>query len=174
MKLSLLVIFPFVLLTASCKRSSEDMLTRKWQEVSIDNPTMQGAIDEQQHFIDTMGAHTSPDENEHLYGIRDLDSLKTELINQVNAYHVEQQRIIDNTWFLFRKDGIVLLNSDEGVDSASWYLDEDKNLILDEMKLKGTGSTISMQILELTDTSLKLSFTQDNATSTVRFKPVKN
>lgn len=150
------------------------MLTRKWQEVSIDNPTMQSAIDEQERFIDTLGAHTSPEDNQHLYGIRDLDSLKRELSGQVNAYHIEQQRIIDSTWFLFRKDGIVLLNSDEGVDSASWYLDEDKNLILDEMKLKGTGSTITMQILELTDTSLRLSFTQDNATSTVRFRPAKN
>jgi len=163
-----------LLLAASCTQSNEQKITKRWQQESIRNPMMEQIIQEQQAFIDTLGANTTPAENDSLYGIRNIDSLKDALRQEIATFKKEQERVVKNTWFDFRKDGVLILNTDQIIDSASWYLEDDGHtLVLDEMKLKGSGDQVRMEVITLTNDKLQLKFMQGQDTSTVTFKPAK-
>lgn len=159
-----------LLLAASCKPGREDVLARKWQEVSIRNEQI-AKMEEQQAFLDTLGTHTTPAENIRLYGSSNIDSYKA--VNQafIDQYRSAQQEIVRNTWFDFRKDGVVYLHSGNGPDSAAWYFEEDGALVLDKLKLKGTGNNIRMEVLTLNDTSLKVRFELNHLTNEASFVP---
>ena len=84
-----------------------------------------------------------------------------------------QEHSIENTWFDFYKNGVVKMNFSGQLDSAKWQLDKEGKLVLDEQILKGSGTSIEMEIIELADTILKLKFNDNNGTSTVTFRPDK-
>ena len=65
------------------------------------------------------------------------------------------------------------MNFSGQVDSTKWYFDDEGALILDEMKMKGAGSKLKMDVIQLEDNILKLRFTEDGLTSTVTFEPQK-
>ena len=165
--------FAFCLLCVSCKKNPEQKLIGKWQEVAIINPQLDEAVHNQQVFADTVGSLTDSTQNVALYGTNNIDTMKARLKENLDSFRKAQFYAVKETWFDFRKGGLMYLHSDDGLDSSSWYLDEDGALILDEAKLKGAGSKIRMEILSVTDTLLKLQFTEQYLTSTAIFKPVK-
>jgi len=173
MKKLLLLAMPFTVLVFSCKNSREDMLAKKWQAVQLDNPEMDQMIKDQETFLDTFGKNTTEAENIANYGIKNTDSMRESLQVQLNDFKAMQEHAVKNTWFEFRKDGVALMNFSGQLDSTSWYFDEEGALILDEMKLKGAGNKIVMQVVDLKNDALKLKFTEEGMTSTVTFKPDK-
>lgn len=169
-----IALFPaaLLLLAASCTQKNEEKIQGRWQQVAIHNPVMEQIIAEQEAFIDTMGANTTPAQNDTMYHTQNLDSLREVLKQEIKTFKEDQDRAIQNTWFDFRKDGVLVLETDNLVDSSAWYLeDEGKTLVLDEQKLKGSGSQVRMEILKLAQDSMKLRFSQGQDTSTVTFKP---
>lgn len=168
-----LYIMGCVILLASCKADKEELIAREWHAVKLDNPQMDSTIRDQEAFVDSFGKNTDAVANKELYGIENVDSMRTILKQQLQEFKLIQQNAVKNTWFHFRKDGIALMNFSGQNDSANWYFDDEGALMLDEMKLKGFGNKLKMEILGLTEDSLKLRFTEDGLTSTVTFSPEK-
>lgn len=157
----------------SCKQKPEDIITRKWHAVDLSSPQMEQMIAEQQQFLDTFGKNSDAASNKLAYGVEDVDSMRRSLQLQLNDFKAMQDHAVKNTWFDIRKNGIAVMNFSGQVDSTNWYFDDEKNLVLDEMKLKGTGTKLIMEVVALADTAMKLRFTEDGVTSMVTFHPEK-
>ena len=169
----LFLLAPFVVFFTACKETKEDKIIKKWQAVALESPMMDQMINEQASFLDTFGTHTTPQQNDSMYGTRNVDSMRESLRLQLNDFKGMQDHAVKNTWFHFMKDGKALMNFSGQPDSTHWYFDDEGGLILDEMKMKGTGNKIRMDVVKLEDTVLKLRFTEDGMTSTVTFHPTE-
>ena len=158
----------------SCKPSNEELISRKWVAVAIDNPELTPErIAETRYFFDTVGKSTSPEVNEQLYGVRNMDSLREILKYQLEGELATQEAIVQHTWMDFHKDGRVAANfGTEKADTVNWYFEEG-NLFLDEMKYKGSGSKIKMEVLKLDKETLQIRFNENGFTSTATFKPAE-
>ncbi|MCD6064382.1 MAG: hypothetical protein K0R82_2293 [Flavipsychrobacter sp.] len=169
----LLLLVPIVVIFAACKDKKEEKITKKWQAVALESPTMDQMIADQAAFLDTFGKNTTPKQNDSLYGTQNVDSMRESLRLQLNDFKSMQEHSVKNTWFHFMKDGKAMMNFSGQPDSTNWYFDEEGALILDEMKMKGTGNKIKMDVVQLEDTVLKLRFTENGMTSTVTFHPTE-
>lgn len=145
------------------------MLIGSWHATQLINPQMDAMIKEGQDYIDTMGKNTDAATNRDLYGIENLDSMKHILQMQLDSIKRMQQDAVDQTRFQFRKDGVAVLTFTGSKDSTRWYFDDDGSLMLDELKEKGAGDKIRMQVLDLNDSILKLKFVDNGSNSTVIF-----
>jgi len=159
------------LLLFSCDNRDRD-LTGKWQAIKLDNPSLEEIVVEQQQFIDSFGSNTTPEQNDTLYGTRNIDSMRRELQLQVDSFKAIQQQTLEMTQFEFLKNKTAILYFGGAPDSASWYFDDDGALILDELKLKGTGTKTRMEIETLTKDTLRLRFTENGITSSATFRPL--
>jgi len=157
----------------SCKKTREELLCRKWQEVSTENPERDEMVKLQQAFIDTVGNNTTPQQNMEIYGFSNVDSFRRLLQSNMDSFMMLQQREVEQTQFEFKKEGIVYLRTGRRVDSASWKFEEDGVLLLDEQKLKGAGSQLHIEVLTLNDTALRVKFVEGAASAIANFKPVK-
>lgn len=169
MRYSILLVIP-ILLFASCKQSPEKMITKKWQLRAIYTESVQSAIDKQTHYIDTLGLHNTPEQNA-LLGITDLNAYKARLRSEVDTYKARQQRIIDQTSYEFKPNGVVTIYSANGNDDAAWHFEGDKKLVIVRKKEnRTTQSTVDL----LTKDSLKLTLVKDGMPSTAIFTPAKS
>ncbi len=173
MKKTIVAILSVIFLLTACKPGKEKMLTGKWQAVALDNPEVTQQLEESQRVMDTIGSHTTPEMNEKLYGKRNADTLRAMIRAQIDEARMMQQYFLDHTIFEFRKDKVAVLVFGGEPDSASWYFDEDGTLVLDDMKLKGTGDKTKMEVVSLTDSSLQLRYTENGSTSVASFRAVK-
>ncbi|RYG51579.1 MAG: hypothetical protein EOO01_08240 [Chitinophagaceae bacterium] len=169
------ILYFTLLLTAaaSCKPSKEELILKKWAATKVESPMLEKQIDEQKMFIDTIGTTTSADQNEKLYGVRNMDSMRVEMRKQLDLITGQQKEAIKNTWLHFNKDGTVAVNFGSSPDTVSWYFEDDSTLMLDEMKLKGTGSKIRMNVVKLQKDSLQLRFDENGFSSLATFQPAK-
>ncbi|PZF71005.1 hypothetical protein DN068_20085 [Taibaiella soli] len=158
---------------ASCGDQKRDLITRKWQAISLENETLDKDMAEKQQFMDTVGQHTTPEMNMALYGVPNTDTIKTILRAQMDEAKMVQQYTLEHTIFEFRPDKVAVLSFGSNPDSANWYFDDEGALILDDMAMKGAGDKTKMDIVTLNDTLLKLKYTEDGITSTATFKPMK-
>ena len=157
----------------SCTGKKRHRLVGAWQEVKIINPDLDAAMESQKLFGDTVGHSTTPEQNLALYGTSNIDSFRKAVNANLDSFRKAQSTAVNATKFDFLENGIIYIHSDEGVDSSNWYIDDDGALILDEAKLKGVGNRIRMEIVELSDTLLKLQYTEKFLSSTAVFKPIK-
>ncbi len=162
-----------VILLASCKQKREDIIARKWQETAIQNAQMDEVMHSQQAFIDTVGSHTDAATNLQAYGVTNIDSFRLLMQANMDSFKAVQKRVVASTQFDFRREGIVYIHTEEGLDSAAWSFEEDGLLLLDEQKLKGSGSQLHIEVVTLTDTLLNLKFKENTSTSNALFKPAK-
>lgn len=155
----------------SCKGDKKDMIARKWRAVSVANPALDSLIADRQVFLDTFGRNTDAETNEKIYGFRNVDSLRQSLKAEWKDMKDMQHHAVENTWFDFKKDGLVIMNFSGQADSSKWSIDKDGSLILTEPKSKPNAVSIKMEIVSLSDTSLKLRYNDNGGTSTVTFRP---
>lgn len=159
----------------ACKRKKEDIILKHWQGVAFENPDMDSMIREQEHFIDTVGKSTDAVANKAAYGTDNIDSFKRDLQTQLDSFKVMQMAAVTGTEFDFRKGGKAIVNFGNGyIDSCKWYFDDEGALMLDELKMKGAGDKIKMDVIMLTDTMMKLRLNEEGSKSTVTFKPKKS
>jgi hypothetical protein len=89
----------------------------------------------------------------------------------------EQQISLENTLMDFKSNGIVYTTSIQGVDSAMYKIEKDKDgtvIIIDEATLKGYGETMKFEILTLKKDTLLLKMIDYGDTSYVTMVPVKS
>ena len=162
------------MLTACNTQDKKEMLTGKWQAVSLENQQLDSLMMEQTRFLDTFGSNTTDIENMAMYGFTNIDSARQVLKNEMTEYMAMQDHAVKNTWFNFRKDGMVVMNFSGQMDSTKWQINDEGKLVLDEPAKQDDMGKISMDILALTDTMLKLQMTERGMSSTVVFKPADN
>lgn len=162
-----------LIVLVGCKQK-EKMLAKKWQAVSIYSPQMDSMIATQEKIIDTFGKNTDAATNIQLYGTANVDSFRASMKAELQDYKAMQEHSLKTTWFDFRKDKVAFMNFSGMLDSCKWSVENENELILDEMTLKGSGDRLTMIIEELTDKSLKLKFNDGGYGSTITFTPVKN
>ncbi len=156
----------------SCKQSKEDIITRKWQAVKVENPELEQQITDSRVFFDTVGKSTDAATNELLYGVRNMDSMRIVLKTQLDSFLAMQQQTVQNTWLHFNRNGTVAAAFGTDPDTVKWYFDDEGNLMLDELEQKGAGSKIKMEVVKLEDTVLHLRFNENGFSSTAVFHPV--
>ena len=158
---------------SACKPDPKSRILGLWQEVGIKNPQIDDAMEQQRQFLDTVGMHTDSATNARLYGFASIDTFKKSIRTNLDSFKRAQGKAIRETWFEFQNGGIVYLHSQEGLDSAKWYFDDDGALMLDEQALKGGGAKIRMTIVALNDTALRLNHKEQYLNSTADFRRVK-
>lgn len=167
-------LFFFLLLTfTACKESKKDLISRKWHATSVESPVLDEEVAQQRRFFDTVGKSGTPEENQQRYGVRNMDSMRRELHIQLDSMIALQKASMTQTWMDFKKEGTVIADFGNGADTVSWYFEDDGSLILDEMKKKGTGSKIKMEVIHLSKEKLQLRFNENGFSSTASFEPAK-
>lgn len=170
-----LVVLPLLaVLFFSCKTSPEKLITGKWQAVKLENPTLEQQITQLKSFLDTVGQHTTIEQNEVLYGVKNIDSLKQIQEAQIEQALQQQANDMQHTFFNFLQDGKVIYSFGTNPDTACWYIEGEKKLVLDEKKLKGMGSVVKMDILLLEKEHLQLGFHENSFSSTATFSKAAN
>jgi len=157
--------------SACAPKDKKSMITGKWQAISLENPQLVKLMEEQSAFLDTFGKNTTTEQNLEIYGFTNIDSARDVLKKEMVEYMAMQDHAVKNTWFDFRKDGMVVMNFSGQVDSTKWQINEEGVLVLEESTTEGKGEAIKMEILSLTDTLLKLQMNDKGMSSTVIFKP---
>lgn len=160
-----------VLLITACNNETDKktQLVGEWQAFQLENPKLQEMMDEQTAFLDTFGRNSSDQQNIEVYGFSNIDSARDVLKQEMVEYMAMQDHAVKNTKFNFREDGLVIMDFSGQVDSTRWSLSEQGNLVLEP-----TGDDdqqISMEVLYLTDSILKLQLNEQGMSSTVIFKP---
>lgn len=167
--------FAFVavaLILSSCKTQNKKAeLVGKWQAVSLENTKLKEMMDMQTAFLDTFGKNNTDEQNIAIYGFSNLDSARDFLRQEMVDYMAMQEHAVKNTWFDFRKDGIVIMNFSGQVDSSKWEINNEGTLVLDETKTAESTEKLQLEILSLTDTMLKLQMSEQGMSSIVIFKP---
>ncbi len=172
-----LILSGFVMLmaVASCQtQDKKELLTRKWQAISLESPGLDSMMAEQRRFLDTFGRSNTDEQNIAMYGFSNIDSARDMLKNEMTEYLAMQDHAIKNTWFEFRKDSIVIMNFSGQVDSTKWLINEEGALVLEEPAGGSKEEKIKMDILSLSDSGLTLRMNEQGMSSTVVFKPADN
>lgn len=164
-----ILIFFLALIFFSCKSSKQDLIRGKWQAIGMESPQLDQEIKDTRNFIDTVGKSTSPEDNEILYGVRNMDSLREPMRRSMDSTLAAQQQLILETWLDFYSKDEVASKFGNEPDTINWLIDEDGDLLLDEMKKKGGGSKVKMEIVKLVKDTLQLRFTESGYTSVATF-----
>jgi hypothetical protein len=159
------------LLFTACNQSRQGKISKKWKATKVENPELEKQVAESRIFFDTVGRSTDAAANEQLYGVRNMDSMRAVLKEQLDSFVAMQEHAVQNTWMDFKKDSLLIADFGNGTDTVKWYFNEDGDLMLDEMAAKGTGDVIKMQVLQLDDTLLKVKFTENGFSSIASFHP---
>ncbi len=91
--------------------------------------------------------------------------------SQYDSAVTMQLEAVTNTVFDFRADSIAILSFAGSVDSGKWYFEKEGILVLEEMSGDNAGEKVTMEIVSISDTALKLKFEENDAISTVTFHP---
>jgi len=170
MKYPLYLLAACLVWLASCTSSHNKQLLGKWKAIQMESPRLNQEIQDAQLFIDTVGKSTTATQNKELYGVENMDSVREIMKEQIDLTLKEQKRMIDSTWLNFLPNGIVASNfGAPKPDTINWYLDEEGALILDEMKMKGAGDKVVMEIVTLKEDTLRLRFNENGYSSTATF-----
>ena len=158
----------------SCQGNKNQLILGKWHAVKLENPSMDSFWNSSQAYIDTIGKNGDAATNMALYGATNMDSMRHLLQQQYDSAKSMQYNAVLNTTFNFRKDSVVILSFSGNVDSSKWYFSDktEKTIILDDLNgQKGAtpDAKVTMDILTLADTALKLRFQENGSASTVTF-----
>lgn len=160
-------------LIASCSQTKDkkQLITGKWQAISLENPKLNELMKEQTNFLDTFGRNNTDAQNMEIYGFSNIDSARQILKQEMVDYMAMQEHAVKNTWFEFKKDGKVVMNFSGQIDTTTWHINEQGVLLLDETGDNGGEEKIKMEIVSLTDTMMKLQMSEQGMSSMVIFKP---
>lgn len=171
MKQTIFYLLLLIVVLASCKGNKEQKIIGKWHAVHLENPEMDSFFINSQKYIDTIGKGNDDETNLMLYGVTNMDSLRHIMQSQYDSAVTMQLEAVTNTVFDFRADSVAILSFAGNVDSGKWYFEKEGILVLEEMSGDNAGEKVTMEIVSISDTALKLKFEENDAISTVTFHP---
>jgi len=156
----------------SCKQSAKQKIIGKWHAVKLENPGMDSFFAGSQAYIDTIGKNNDPATNMALYGATNMDSMRQILQQQFDSAKTMQYNAVINTTFNFRNNGTVILAFSGSMDSSKWHINNEKEVILTQLNKQdgNPNDSVTMHLLAISDTVLKLQFDENNSPSTVTFR----
>ncbi len=173
MRKTVLVTSFCALLFASCEtQDKESELVGTWQAVALDAPDVDKAMQDQMNFLDTMGSSTTPEQNMEIYGIADVSSVRDSLKHVLEEYKLVQKDAIEHTAFEFKTDSIFVRTLNGHTDTGKWYINKAGKLVI--VDVKEEMKNLKMDMLSLTDTSMRLQMQEDGVSSTVIFSRIDN
>lgn len=156
-----------------CKRSKNEQLLGTWHVVKMENPEMDSFFVNSQRYIDTMGATKDSAVNMAVYGVTNIDSLRGVMQQQFDSAKNMQMSAVRNTVFTFLQDSISILSFSGVTDTSKWYIDKEGKLVIHKAADGALPEIVKMEILGLSDTALKLKFSEERSYSIVTFHPEK-
>ena len=171
MKKAVIYLFLVSFALYACNGNKKQMLIGTWHAIKFDNPNIDSFYKHSQAYIDTVGKNNDDATNLRLYGVTNMDSVRKMLQGQFDSAKLLQMNAVLNTVFTFRKDSIVILSFNGGIDSSKWSIDNTGAIILTDLTEGGAGDKLRMEIISSTDTALVLKFMEDSAYTTVTFHP---
>lgn len=170
MKKILIANVMFACLFSACTTQDKDAeLVGKWQAVDMEAPDVDRARQEQMNFLDTMGDHTTPEQNMEIYGVADVTNLKDSLKEILMNYPKVQAEMLANSSVEFGADSTFISVLNGHADTGKWYINEAGGLIISD-----DVEQAEVKLLSLTDTSLKLEMQREGLASTLIFSRVAN
>lgn len=176
-----------LMLLCSCKQDRKKLLTGKWHVVKFENnlqlivgkwnavqmanPELDSFFINGQNYIDTVGKKNDPATNIRLYGTANMDSMRIMLQKQFDSAKNMQNSGVTTTSFYFGDDGVAILSFHGTIDSSAWGIDSLGYLVFDDLNEASKGEKVRMEIIEVSDTVLKLKFRENNVYSIVTFHP---
>ncbi|QLH46925.1 MAG: hypothetical protein HWD58_15640 [Bacteroidota bacterium] len=155
-----------LLLLTACSEPRKEMLCKKWRTVALKNAKMEAQIQQTEAMLDTLGQ-----QDPELHQILNVDSLKTQIRQEIARSRQEQQLAMENMFMDFRSNGVVYNTSIDGTDSA-YYTLEENDIKIDEARLKGYGETMTMTVLGISSDTLSLRLIDFGDTSFIQLVPV--
>ena len=119
-----------ILLTSCETQDKKTELVGTWQAVALDAPDVEKAMQDQMNFLDTMGDHTTPEQNIEIYGKADVTSLRDSLKAVLEEYGTKQEYALEHTSFIFRADSVFVRKLNDHIDSGRWYIDPTGKLMI--------------------------------------------
>ncbi len=157
-----LPLLSLLVFAASCKhRQPKDIIVGKWRSVEVRNKDKDNFFAASKLFIDTMGNNNSDEANFEIYGVTNIDSLRSELRIQFDSAYAAQMNIDTQSVFTFKDDNTVVLSFPGKSESGKWKIDEENNLILEETNSMGQTDKMNVKITSLAEDKLTLSFIRE-------------
>ena len=171
MKYIVVTLAALAIITMSCtqKKTARDRLVGRWHAIKLENPDMDSFFLQSKVFIDTVGKNNDAATNEKLYGVTNMDSMRQVMRRQYDSVKTTQYGAVNNTTYWFRKDSMAVITFAGSTDSSKWFFSDKGALVLEELIHYGPGERINMEVVSLTDATLKLRFSEDGDTSVVTF-----
>jgi hypothetical protein len=173
MKRTIIYILFLSIIIYGCGHSKNEQLLGTWHVVRMENPEMDSFFVNSQRYIDTMGATKDTAINMALYGAANMDSLRGLMQQQFDSAKNMQMNAVKNTVFTFLKDSVSILSFSGVTDTSKWYIDKEGKLVIHKAGEGTAPETVKMEILALSDTALKLKFSEERSSSIVTFHPEK-
>lgn len=137
------------------------MLIGKWRSIKVQNRDKDNFFRNSRQFIDSMGRGNSDSVNFEIYGITNIDSLRTELKAQYDSAYAAQLTIDTSTVFTFHSDSSVTFSFPGRSESGKWRIDNSGILILDETNEKGQTEQIKVDVSFKGNEEMTLTFVRD-------------
>lgn len=159
----------------SCKDEKQMNLIGKWQSLKIENRNKDDFFSSSRIFIDTMGKGNTDATNIQLYGVSNMDSLRSILKAQYDSAYAVQQAVDTQSIFTFNEDGTMLLRFPGREETGKWLIDKSGKLILDETNEMGQTERVNAELTSVDESRLVLTFVRkteqgDMDTSKVTFR----
>jgi hypothetical protein len=161
-----------VLLATACTHSRKDMLVGNWQGTKLENTNIDSFFIKSQQVIDTLGKYNDPDRNFELYGTSNMDSVRHILQLQHDSALLAQNQRITHTFFRFVADrnAYLTFNDHKNTDTAHWSLDDEGALLVEDHAFGSSHTVKRMQVLQLTDSVLRLQIWSNDDSSKITFR----
>jgi hypothetical protein len=168
-----LLAFTILLALYSCN-STESKLIGSWHVVRMENPYNDSFLKNTQIFIDTMGKGHDDALNIQLYGVANMDSMRSIMQKQYDSAKLVMINAYAKTTLTLKKGGVVEMVNDGESKEGKWLIDNDNALIIEEEGFGNPGGLTKCRIIELTNKKMMLRFYQDSDSSTITFEPERN
>jgi hypothetical protein len=147
--------------------------------VKIENRDKDNFFRSSKQFIDTMGKGNDDSTNMAIYGVTNMDSLRRELQVQYDSAYAAQMGIDTQSVMTFKNDSTVIFGFPGKNETGKWHLDIKGKLVLDETNELGEVQSLVVDITEISESALKLTFIRDleeglTDTSVVSFRKEQN
>lgn len=179
MKYRLLLLAMFAtLVVISCRKRTDRMLIGKWRSIKVQNRAKDNFFKSSREFIDSMGRGNSDSANFEIYGVTNIDSLRSELKAQYDSAFAAQLTIDTSSIFTFNSDSTVTFSFPGRSENGKWRIDNSGALILDETNELGETEQIKVDVSFNGNAEMTLTFVRDleegiSDTSIVLFRKEK-
>ena len=146
------------------------MLIGKWNATAIQNPYVDSGLMMEKQMLDTLGKATTPEQNLALYGTKNIDSLRQDQYAKLDTMISRQQFVTNNTWFQFNKDGSAILHyGDMAPINTAWQMNDTGKLLLDVIERSSFANNLDINIISITDSSLKIQQVKNEVSNYISF-----